>query len=124
MVQVDTNGFVIVERIDKLLKERNQNRNVLAPAVGIRPQTISGWSTRGTIPAADTALNIANYFGVSVEWLLTGREREGLTEEERRLLDEWRQLDERDREDVLGIVEMKLERSTGSSPAAASQPAG
>ena len=124
MVLVNTNGFVIVERIDKLLKERNENRNILAPAVGIRPQTISGWSTRGTIPAADTALNIANYFGVSVEWLLTGRERDGLSAEERRLVDMWRELDARDRQDVLGIVEMKLERSTPSSVAADSQPAG
>lgn len=124
MVKVETNGFVIVERIDKLLKERKENRNILAPAVGIRPQTISGWSTRGTIPTADTALDIANYFGVSVEWLLTGREREGLTDEERRLLDEWRQLDERDRADVLGIVEMKLERSTPSSVAEAADSAG
>ena len=124
MAKVDTNGFVIVERIDNLLKERKENRRHLSSAIQISPTTISVWSSRGTVPAANTALDIANYFGVSVEWLLTGRERDGLTEEERRLLDEWRQLDERDRADVLGIVEMKLERSTPSSVAADSQPAG
>ena len=123
MVMVDTNGMIIVNRIDKLLKERNENRRHLASAIQISPTTISVWSTRGTIPAADTALNIANYFGVSVEWLLTGRERDGLTEEERRLLDGWRQLDGRDREDVLGVVEMKLERMS-QSPAEESAPAG
>ena len=70
------------------------------------------------------ALAIADYLGVSVEWLLTGREREGLTEEERRLVDGWRQLDARDRDDVLGIVEGKLERSMPRSRAETPRSAG
>lgn len=118
------NGHDIVVRIDSRLKEKNLKRKALADACGFNVANVTKWDRYSSLPQSDTAYYIAQELGVSVEWLLTGRERDGLTEEERRLLDEWRQLDGRDREDVLGIVEMKLERSTGSSPAAASQPAG
>ena len=111
-------------RIDSRLKEQNLKRKALAEKVGISVQPFTAWSKQGSIPAADTAYYIARELGVSVEWLLTGREREGLSPEERRLVDMWRQLDGRDQEDVLGIVEMKLERSTPSSVADASPSAG
>jgi len=118
------NGHDIVTRIDDRLRERNLKRKALAEACGFNVSNVTRWDKQGYLPQSDTAYYIAQELGVSVEWLLTGKEREGLTEEERRLLDGWRQLDDRDRQDVLGIVEMKLERSTPSSVAADSQPAG
>ena len=47
-----TNGMLIVERIDDLLKKKNENRVSLAEVLGIKPQNISAWSARGTVPAA------------------------------------------------------------------------
>ncbi len=111
------NGHDIVVRIDSRLKEKNLKRKALADACGFNVANVTKWDRYSSLPQSDTAYYIAQELGVSVEWLLTGRERDGLTEEERRLLDEWRQLDGRDREDVLGIVEMKLERSTPQSQA-------
>lgn len=121
---MEIKGHDLVARIDGRLKEKNLKRKALAEACGFNVANITKWDKYSSLPLADTALDIANYFGVSVEWLLTGREREGLTEEERRLVDMWRQLDGRDRQDVLGIVEMKLERSTPSSVADAAPSAG
>jgi transcriptional regulator with XRE-family HTH domain len=108
----ETNGVTIVKRIDELLKKQGITRVQLAPKVGISPATISAWYTRGTVPAADVAIKIAAYLDVSVEWLITGHDPEGLTEDDRKILDMYHLLDERDREDVLGIIEGKLERST------------
>ena len=111
-MELETNGMQIVERIDKSLHSKALTRVQLAPQVGITPATISAWNTRGTIPAADVAIKIADFLGVSVEWLITGHDPEGLTEDDRKILDMYHLLDERDREDVLGIIEGKLERST------------
>lgn len=61
----------IVERIDSLLAQRNENRNNLRK-VGIAHQTISQWSTKDRIPRADDLHKIAEYLGVSMEYLLTG----------------------------------------------------
>lgn len=87
-----TNGMLIVERIDNLLKERNLNRVVLAEAIGIKPQNISAWSVRGTVPAGDICLKIAEYLNVSIVWLISGKE-DGMSNEERWVLSQWKSLD-------------------------------
>ena len=89
MIENATNGMQIVDRIDNLLKKKNENRVTLAEVLGIRPQNISAWSARGTVPAADICLRIAEYLGVSVEWLVTGKES-SLTSEEKTLLKQWK----------------------------------
>lgn len=120
---MEIKGHDVVMRIDSRLKERNLKRKALADACGFNVSNVTRWDKQGFLPQSDTAYYIAQELGVSVEWLLTGKEREGLTDEERRLLDGWRQLDDRDREDVLGVVGMKLERMS-QSPAEESAPAG
>lgn len=113
MDKITTNGFLIVDRIDKLLTHRNETRKDLAKSLNISPSSISNWSKRGTIPAADIACNIAEYLNVSLEWLLTGKESEGFecSKEEKELLSSLRLLDERDRQEILDLIEIKLNRT-------------
>ena len=99
-----TNGMLIVERIDNLLKERNLNRVVLAEAIGIKPQNISAWSVRGTVPAGDICLKIAEYLNVSIEWLIYGKE-DGISNEERWLLSQWKSLDTVQKDTVRTLLE-------------------
>jgi len=99
-----TNGMLIVERIDNLLKERNLNRVVLAEAIGIKPQNISAWSVRGTVPAGDICLKIADYLNVSIEWLICGKEG-GLSNEERWVLSQWKSLDAVQKDTVRTLLE-------------------
>lgn len=99
-----TNGMLIVERIDNLLKERNLNRVALAEAIGIKPQNISAWSVRGTVPAGDICLKIADYLNVSIEWLICGKEG-GLNNEERWLLSQWKSLDAVQKDTVRTLLE-------------------
>ena len=61
----------VVERIDALLAQRNETRNNLRN-IGIMQQTISGWSVNNRMPRADDLHKIANYLGVSMEYLLSG----------------------------------------------------
>ena len=70
----------VVERVDTLLAQRNENRNNLRK-IGIAQQTISQWSTKDRVPRADDLLKIANYLGVSMEYLLTGEVKK-LSDEE------------------------------------------
>ena len=107
----DSNGLMIVRRIDSLRKEKNVSRQDVATSAKCSLQSFTNWSARGTIPPADVALRIAKYLGVSVEWLITGHEAEEMSADERRLLSMYRELDVRDREDVLGIVEGKVDRA-------------
>lgn len=61
----------VVDRIDMLLAQRNESRNNLKK-IGILHQTVSAWSTNNRVPRADDLLKIAEYLGVSMEYLLTG----------------------------------------------------
>lgn len=47
---------------------------MLAEFVGIRPQTVSQYCSGQTMPSAKHCLAIADYFGVSADYLLVGYE--------------------------------------------------
>ncbi|MGI5096542.1 helix-turn-helix transcriptional regulator [Treponema socranskii] len=79
-------GCDIVDRIDELLKQRNLKRQVLADAVKFNVANIAHWKNRGNVPAADTALKIAQFFGTSVEWLITGKDPDGISDNDKKLL--------------------------------------
>jgi transcriptional regulator with XRE-family HTH domain len=62
------------KRIHLRLVEIERKRSWLLAQTGIKPSTWSSWETHGRVPPADRALTIADALGVSLEFLLTGRE--------------------------------------------------
>ena len=107
---MNINGRDIVERIDNRLEAMGFGRKVLMVDLGIPKSTISSWSVKSIVPRADDLYRVATFLKVSVVWLLTGEDEAGLAPDERDLLDSYRQLDDRDRGDVVGIIAVKLER--------------
>ena len=75
------------ERLETLLIEQNEKRTHLAETIGVKNQSFTDWKKRGTIPAADIAMRIADYFNVSLEWLLTGKEKDGVSHDDILLLE-------------------------------------
>jgi len=67
---------------------------------------------KGRIPEAEILYKISKLLGVSIEWLLTGKEsREVLTNEEEMLIDYYRKLNEIQKIRVLGYLEGIIEAS-------------
>ncbi len=62
------------KRINLRLVDIEHKRSWLLSQTGIKPSTWSSWETHGRVPPADRALAIADALGVSLEYLLTGRE--------------------------------------------------
>ena len=58
------------ERVDSELKYLGKTRKELANAVGIDSANISFGIKRNSIPYADTAVKVARFLGVSLEYLL------------------------------------------------------
>lgn len=94
------------DRLDLLLTEKKETRTHLAEIIGITNQSFSDWKKRGTIPSADIVLKIANYFSVSIDWLVTGKETDGLTHEDTDFIFKLRQLSEKDKNTVLGLIDL------------------
>jgi transcriptional regulator with XRE-family HTH domain len=101
-------GVDIIGRIDKALGVKKASRKELYVSLKLAFNTFSNWETRGTVPAADVALKIADYLGVSVRWLITGKDEQDLTLEERNLLAKYSSLDDRDRYEVNALLDAKL----------------
>lgn len=94
----------IIDRIDLILKSRKEKRSDLCRGLGLAETTISTWSSRGTIPAADILNDIAIYLDTSIEYLLTGTDKSGFSQKEISLIKSYRTLSERDRKIVDNLI--------------------
>ena len=68
--------MTISQRIFALLKMKHLSQKDLAEYTGLSPAAISGWKKRNTSPSCDNLLQICDFLGVSVMYLLTGREEQ------------------------------------------------
>lgn len=81
-------------RFEELIKETNTNLSIIAKATGIPRSTLSSYTNRKSTPSAMQLILLANFFAVSIDYLV-GREDDfgnvapsepALSENEKRLL--------------------------------------
>lgn len=61
---------------EKIRNEKGLKNSDVSKATGVSKQTLSDWKKRNSTPKADTLKKIADYLGVSIDYLLTGKEPE------------------------------------------------
>ena len=61
---------MFIERLNNLLNEKKVTKNKFLSDIGLNKSSLINWSQRGTIPSGEILLKIANYFDVSVDYLL------------------------------------------------------
>lgn len=66
---------LFIDRLEKTLNSKSVTKTELAEKIGLRRPTISEWKKNGAIPDADVCFRIAEYLGVSAEWLVLGKEK-------------------------------------------------
>lgn len=64
------------EIFEMLLKRNGVKVADVCRATGLKPPTFSDWKKGKSSPNVDKLILIANYFGVTVEYLRTGNEKE------------------------------------------------
>jgi len=105
---MDIKGSEIVKRIDDSRIAQKMTRKDVAMLAGLKSaQSIIDWD-KGSIPQADAAVKVAKALGVSIRWLLTGVEENGLTPNERVLIEKFRNLTDQDMYEILALVDAKL----------------
>lgn len=92
---------MFIERLESLMKEKGVSQKVLAEVCEIGKNQFAYWKKHGNIPAGAILEKIANYFEVSVDYLLgktdtkkESSESPSLTEEQLALLFEIKSLPE------------------------------
>ena len=61
------------EIFDRLLKEKGLRASDVSKATGIHGSTFSDWKSGRSKPKQEKLQKIADYFGVSVDYLMTGK---------------------------------------------------
>lgn len=61
---------------DKLLDERGVTASEVAKATGLRPSMFTDWKKGRYTPKADKLQKVADYFGVTLRYLQTGKTEE------------------------------------------------
>ncbi len=101
-----------IDRLEAVLAEKKVTKTELAEVLKIRRPTLSEWKKNGVIPPADIMLKIAEYLNVSVEWLVTGKEKEkdAISQEETKVLEYYKQLSQEQKEMVLTLLETQTKK--------------
>lgn len=102
--------MTICERMFNELDQRGLTAYGLCKHLGVNTNTTTSWKQRGTDPPAKYIAQICEFLGCSVEYLLTGADTrqphpDGMTDDERELLNLYRSLSERDRILLLGRLQ-------------------
>ena len=85
-----SNGYIIIAkgvakmlRVRELREARGIQQKELAIDLGVSQPTISDWESGRKVPSAKSTLKLADYFGVSVDYLL-GRDGEDEAKNEKK----------------------------------------
>lgn len=61
---------------EQLLQEHNITAYKVAKEAGVTQTALSNWKTGKSTPTTKTLQKIADYFGVSIDYLMTGEDKE------------------------------------------------
>ncbi len=73
MISISQISETIIDRLDDIMKQKSWNKTQLANDIGIPTKTFMSWMARTRIPKIDYLWQIADYLGVSIDYLV-GRE--------------------------------------------------
>ncbi|QHP80676.1 helix-turn-helix domain-containing protein [Pectobacterium odoriferum] len=98
-----------VRRLTELMELKGISKAEMARIAGVSPQSVNNWFNRGTV-GKSSALKLAEELGVSVAWLLGEdvEESTGLSSDEMKMLNLYRQLPEAERERMIDLFQLRL----------------
>lgn len=89
-----------------LMKKKHIKQADLIRATGRSNATVSDWVSKGAMPKVNDGLAIADLLGVSVRYLVTGKDYEDLSEREKKLLKTCEMLPDDKFKAVLDVAEI------------------
>ena len=101
----------IWERLEETAKKTGKSLNQASEGTGISSGTIFGWKT--SFPNVNSLAKVVSFYEVSLDFIVFGKTHEqsklGLSNQEYSLVAGFRNLDDRDKEDIIGNIDQKIE---------------
>jgi transcriptional regulator with XRE-family HTH domain len=92
------------DRLKDRIKDCDLTQEWIARKLKIPIGTFKNWLLRKTYPDAREAVEIAKLLDTTVEYLVSGSDRTGYSEDERRIIDGYRQLSKYDQAHIAAII--------------------
>ena len=94
-----------------LMQKKGVRPKDVARETGIAYTSLTDWKAGRSKPKIDKLQKIADYFGVSVNYLMTGQTETVLDDPEFRFVaDAWKILSDGDKAEILALIGVKVER--------------
>lgn len=97
-----------MEQITQRIRQQSEAQNLAISQLEKKAQltnaTIDKWE-KGQKPSYDKLYRVAETLKVSLDWLITGKESEALTPDEEKLVELYRQADERGKRRIIRSAE-------------------
>jgi transcriptional regulator with XRE-family HTH domain len=87
-------------RLKDQIKKKNTTQEWIAGKIGVPFGTFRSWLRRKSYPDIKQGLEIAELLDTTVEYLVTGKGQDILSDDERKLLRDYRKLDKSDQENI------------------------
>ena len=101
---------IFTDRVLGLIEERGISKNKLLGDIGVGKNSMVNWISRGNIPSAEVVNAIAEYFDVSVDYLLgntqSPHEDMEITDEEREFLEIYKKAKASDKSTVQSMLKI------------------
>ena len=94
----------LYERVDRIRQERGLSLYKLSIEAGVSLSTLRSWRDRGSFPTLGTLDALCQALNIPVIQLLNDKEVEGLTEEEKLLLERYHFLDKDQKQAVMSLL--------------------
>ncbi len=100
-------------RIQYLMEQNNITPSKLCSDLGLAKSSITDWKKGKAKPSVEALVKISEYFNVSLDWLITGKEyKKEITEDEEEILKMYSQLDFEKKAEVRGFLKGLLSLQT------------
>ncbi|MGB4438477.1 MAG: helix-turn-helix transcriptional regulator [Sedimentibacter sp.] len=114
----------MIERILELLKINCIPAKKLTDELGLSNSAVTDWKKGRAKPSTDAVIKIANYFNVSTDYILTGKDysntstsklfKSNVDKNEKILLSNFRKLDNMNKRLLLALLEILMENISSS----------
>ena len=98
------------ENVKVLAKSNKVIIEYVVKQAGLTLGSYNGYKRHKNLPRADEAVEIAKTLGTTVEYLVTGKEIDGFSQEIISIAQKIAGLDHRDRQDILDFIDIKLKK--------------
>ena len=95
----------IVERIYELMQLKGWTCYELGKQTGISTNAIYDWKKKGATPSLETVCLICEAMDITLSQFFCGTENMDLSDEEKKLLDNWLTMSDREKKSVFDMIE-------------------